>query len=98
VQAVDLAGNTSAMVDAGVVRIRYIALVPSRLRATAGGFVRVRVSTDARRVAWKLGTRTGIGTAPAFRIRAPKAPRRYLLEVSSHGHHAGGIVVVVAPP
>jgi hypothetical protein len=98
VQAVDLAGNTSAMVDAGVVRIRYIALVPSRLRATAGGFVRVRVSTDARRVAWKLGTRTGIGTAPAFRIRAPKAPRRYLLEVSSHGHHAGGVVVVVAPP
>ena len=98
VQAVDLAGNVSAPVDAGSVRIRYIALVPSRLRAVAGGFVRVRVSTDARRVVWKLGARTGIGTAPVFRIRAPKTPRRYLLAVSSHGHHAGGIVVVVAPP
>jgi hypothetical protein len=98
VQAVDLAGNTSAMVDAGSVRIRYIALVPTRLHATAGGFVRVRVSTDARRVAWTLGKRTGIGTAPVFRIRAPTTPRRYLLAVSSHGHHAGGVVIVTAPP
>ena len=79
-------------------RIRYVALVRSRLRATAGGFVRVRVSTDARRVTWRLGGRSGIATAPVFRIRAPKTPRRYLLAVSARGHHAGGTVVVVAPP
>jgi hypothetical protein len=98
VQAVDPAGNASPLVDAGAVRIRYVALVPTRMRATAGGFVRVRVSTDARRVTWKLGSRTGVSTAPTFRIRAPKTPRRYLLAVSANGHNAGGIVVVVAPP
>ena len=98
VQAVDLAGNASPLVDAGRVRIRYIALVPSRLRATAGGWVRVRVSTDARQVTWKLGSRTGVATGPTFRIRAPKQPRRYLIAVSARGHHAGGVVVVVAPP
>ena len=62
VQAVDRAGNASPLVDAGAVRIRYIVLVPTRLRATAGGFVRVRVSTDARRVSWKLGSRSGTAT------------------------------------
>jgi hypothetical protein len=97
VVAVDLAGNRSRPVNAGVVRIRYIVLTPSHLRATAGGWIRVRVSTDARRVAWRLAGRSGIGTAPSFRIRAPKTPRRYLLVLSEHGHHAGGTVDVVAP-
>jgi FlgD Ig-like domain len=98
VQAVDRAGNRSPLVEAGSVRIRYVTLVRSRLRATAGGFVRVSVSTDARRVTWHFGARTGIATPPSFRIRAPKAPRRYLLAVSARGHHAGGVVIVVAPP
>jgi hypothetical protein len=95
VVAVDPAGNRSLPVNAGPVRIRYIELVPSRLSAKAGGWVRVRVSTDARRVTWHLGARSGTATAPAFRIRAPKAPRRYLLAVSAHGHSAGGVVVVM---
>ena len=98
VQAVDLAGNRSLRSNAGTVRIRYIALVPARLRATVGGWIHVRVSTDARRVTWKLGSRSGTATAPAFRIRAPTTPRRYLLAVSARGHHAGGTVVVVTPP
>jgi hypothetical protein len=97
VQAVDPAGNESLPVKAGPVRIRYITLVSSRLQAKAGGFVRVRVSTDAPRVTWKLGGRSGVGTAPVFRIKAPTTARRYLLIVSSRGHHAGG-TVVVAPP
>ena len=96
VVAVDPAGNRSRPVNAGVVRIRYIALTPPHLRAKVGGWIRVRVSTDARRVAWRIGGRQGIATAPAFRIRAPKTARRYLLVVSEHGHHAGGSVDVVA--
>ena len=80
-------------------RIRYIALVRSRLRATAGGFVRVRVSTDARRVTWRLGGRSGIcdgsrvpdqGSEDAETLSPRPSPAR--------GHHAGGTVVVVAPP
>jgi hypothetical protein len=92
--AVDLAGNRSRPIDAGSVRIRYVELVPSRLQAPAGGWIRVRVSTDARHVSWRLAGRSGTGTTPSFRIRAPKAPRRYLLAVSAAGHSAGGIVVV----
>jgi len=96
VVAVDPAGNRSRPVNAGVARIRNIALTPPHLRAKAGGWIRVRVSTDARRVAWRLGGRQGTATAPAFRIKAPGTARRYLLVVSEHGHHAGGSVDVVA--
>ena len=44
------------------------------LRAKAGGCVRVRVLTDARRVALAARQRAaGVGKAPVFRIRAPEA-------------------------
>jgi hypothetical protein len=96
VVAVDPAGNRSAPVDAGQVRIRYVELAPARLTAKAGGWIRVRVSTDARRVTWRLRARRGTATPPVFRIRAPKAPGRYLLSVGARGHRAGATVVVTA--
>jgi hypothetical protein len=97
VRAVDRAGNVSAPVDAGYVRIRYIDLTPSRYAATPGQTIRVRVSTDSARVRWRLGKRRGIGRAPVFRVRVPDAPGRYVLAVGAHGHRAGATVVVAAP-
>jgi flagellar hook capping protein FlgD len=94
VVTVDAAGNRSSPVDAGPVRIRYLELVSPRLTAVPGGVVRVRVTTDAARVRWRLGKRSGIGRVPVFRFRAPAAPGRYLLVVSAHGHRAGATVVV----
>jgi hypothetical protein len=92
--AVDLAGNRSRTVDAGYARIRYVELASSLLRAQPGGVVRVRVSTDVRRVTWQLGKRRGTGKVPVFRFRAPEAPGRYFLVVSARGHRAGATVVV----
>jgi hypothetical protein len=97
VRAVDLAGNLSAPVNAGPVRIRYVELAPTKYVATPGGTIRVHVSTDAARVRWKLGKRRGIGRAPAFSVRVPNAPGRYILSVGAHGHRAGGVVVVTGP-
>ena len=97
VRAVDPAGNLSAPVDAGHVRIRYVELTPTRYAATLGGTIRVRVSTDAARVRWKLGNRRGIGRTPVFRVRVPNAPGRYILSVGAHGHRAGGVVLVAGP-
>ena len=95
--AVDLAGNRSATVKAGPVRIRYVELVAPVLRAKAGGVLRVRVLTDARRVSWRLGKRRGVGRTPIFRIRAPQSPGRYRLVVTANGHKAGAFVSVTAP-
>jgi hypothetical protein len=97
VRAEDLAGNRSAPVDAGHVRIRYVELTPTRYEAEPGGTIRVSVSTDAARVRWKLGKRRGIGRAPVFRVRVPVAPGRYILAVGAHGHRAGGVVLVAGP-
>jgi FlgD Ig-like domain len=94
VAAADQAGNQSVPVDAGHVRIRYVELASSRLTAKPGGVVRVAVSSDARRVRWRLGKRSGVGRVPVFRFRAPRTPGRYLLAVSAHGHRAGATVVV----
>ena len=94
VVAVDPAGNRSQPVSAGVATVRYVELAPAPLRARAGGTVRVRVSTDAPRVSWRLGKRKGTGRPPVFRIRVPDAAGGYLLVVSASGHAAGKRVVV----
>ena len=94
VVAVDAAGNPSRPVRAGNVTVRYVEIAPGQLRARAGGPVRVRVSTDARRVSWRLGSRSGVGRPPVFRVRAPSVPGRYILVVSAAGYEAGRRVVV----
>ena len=92
--AVDRAGNRSLPVKAGPVRIRYVELAAPVLRAKAGGVLRVRVLTDARRVSWRLGKRRGAGKTPLLRLRAPQTPGSYRLVVTANGHRAGAFVVV----
>ena len=95
--AFDSAGNRSLRVQAGPVRIRYVELAAPVLRAKAGGVLRVRVLTDARRISWRIGKRKGVGKTPVFRIRAPRAPGRYRIVVAANGHRAGARVVVAGP-
>jgi hypothetical protein len=96
VVAVDRAGNRSPAVNAGKVAVRYIEIAPAPLRAKAGGAVKVRVSTHARRVSWRLAKRSGTARPPVFRVRVPAVPGRYVLVVSAAGHDAGRRVVVTA--
>jgi hypothetical protein len=95
VAAVDLAGNRSPTVAAGSVAIRYVEIVAVTARVKPGGTIRVRVSTDARRVTWRMGKRSGRATPPVFSVRAPTAKGGHILVVEANGHRAGVRVVVV---
>jgi hypothetical protein len=90
----DLAGNRSRPAGGGVVRVRYVELVPDAYRTRPGAVLRVGVFTDARRVAWRLAGRTGTGRPPVLRLRAPAEPGQYRLFVTANGHGAAARVVV----
>lgn len=98
VAAVDTAGNSSKLVPAGVVTIRYVELPEKVIRARPGARVVVRVSTDSPKVhyALKRGTSTVAGGTSPRRLvfRAPAARGRYTLVVGAAGHSARGALVV----
>ncbi len=91
----DLAGNRSAVIAAGVARIRYIELVRHVIRTQTRRAFRVRVSTDAARYRWRLGLRAGSARGPLLELRWPRAGRLELV-VSANGHSDRATVVVTA--
>lgn len=93
-RAVDLAGNLSKPVPAGVVRIRFVTVGPHVLRAKTGARVGFLVRTDARRFAWRLGQRQGTSRPGLLVLRTPSAPGRYRLVVTANGHSARTLVIV----
>jgi hypothetical protein len=94
VVATDLAGNRSRPAPGGVVRVRYVDLVPDAYRTGPGAVLRVGVLTDARRVSWLLAGFTGTGRPPVLRLLAPSEPGEYRLFVTANGHGAAARVVV----
>jgi hypothetical protein len=96
--AVDLAGNPSRIVPAGVLTIRYVVLPAETIRARVGARVIVPVSTDSPKVRYAVsrGSRAVVsGNAPRRLVfRAPRAPGRYTLVVSAAGHRAHASLVV----
>ncbi len=93
-RAVDLAGNLSKLVPAGVVRVRFLTVGPHVLRAGTGARVGFRVRTDARRFSWRLGKRHGSSRPGLLVLRTPSAPGRYRLVVTANGHSARALVIV----
>ena len=93
-RAVDLAGNVSKPVPAGVVVIRFVTIGPRVLHAKTGARIGFRVRTDARRFAWRLGKRHGSSGPGLLVLRAPSAPGRYRLVVIANGHPAQALVIV----
>jgi hypothetical protein len=94
-KAADVAGNVSAPVSLGVVRIRYVEVRPHVLRARAGTKIGFRVVSFARRIEWRLGARHGSSRPGVLLLRAPKAGR-YRLVVTAYGHTAQALVIVSA--
>jgi hypothetical protein len=92
----DLAGNLGGVAPAGAARLRYVALPRDIFRVLRGRRFTVRVSTDARRVAWRLGRRRGV-SSPVLHLRAPAAPGRYRLVVRAGRHRARAFVLVRRP-
>lgn len=94
VGAVDLAGNRATKMQQVAVTLRYIALSVTRVAVNPDARFRVRVSTDAKRYHWTLGTRSGFASAPVLKLRAARSPGTYRLTVREHGHVDTATVVV----
>jgi FlgD Ig-like domain len=92
--AQDLAGNVAPSTREFTVRLRYVELFRKRFTPRAGRTLRLRVSSDAKTLSWRLGDRRGTGRPPLLRIPVPAQPGRYTLTVSANGHRATATVVV----
>ena len=91
--AQDLAGNVAGSTRAFTVRLRYIDLFKHTF-TPRGRILRVRVSTDAKTVGWRLGRTRGTAKPPRIRLPVPSKPGRYTLTVTANGHRARATVVV----
>ena len=92
--AQDRAGNTAPSTREFNVRLRYVQLFKTRFTPRAGRTLRVRVSSDAKRLTWRLGGRSGTGRPPLLRVPVPSQPGRYTLTVSANGHRTRATVIV----
>jgi hypothetical protein len=95
--AFDPAGNRTDLTARIDVTVRYVALGRKRIVALAGQRFALRVSSDARRVRWKLGARSGVAAPGTLRLRAPLQPGRFTLTLSANGHTARAAVFVREP-
>jgi hypothetical protein len=93
-EAVDVAGNVGARTTSKTVIVRYVALGRKRIEVPAGGRIAVLVLTDAARIDWKLGSRTGSAHRGTLRLRAPFQPGRFTLTVTANGHSVRAAVIV----
>jgi hypothetical protein len=91
--AQDLAGNKAGSTRAFTVRLRYIDLFKHKF-TLRGRILRVRVSTDAKTVGWRLGRMRGNAKPPLIRLPVPSKPGRYTLTVAANGHRTRATVVV----
>jgi hypothetical protein len=97
VVATDVAGNVGQRSREVPVLARFVALGRRRIETVPGGRIAVLVVSDARRVTWKLGARSGEARPGTLRLTAPLRPGRYPLVVTANGHAARAVVVVRAP-
>ncbi len=92
--AIDIAGNVGRPTRSQAVVIRYVALGRKVVATTPGSPFAVLVLTDAPRVTWKLGARTGVARPGTLRLRAPLQQGRFTLTVTANGHSARAAVLV----
>jgi hypothetical protein len=92
--ATDIAGNEGRPTRSKAVVIRYVALGRKQIEATPGSRIAVLVLSDAARVRWRLGARTGTARPGTLRLRAPLQPGRFTLTVTANGRSARAAVLV----
>jgi hypothetical protein len=95
--AFDPAGNRSDRTAPIEVTVRYVALGRKRIVVLAGDRFPLRVSSDARRLRWTLGSRSGFAAPGTLRLLAPRQPGRFTLTLSANGHTARAAVFVREP-
>lgn len=97
VGARDAAGNLAVPTPARLVVIRYVALGRKRIEAVAGARFAVLVLSDAARVSWRIGGRSGVARPGTLKLRAPLQPGRYTLVVGANGFESRAALVVREP-
>ena len=90
----DVAGNLGPRSGSRTVRIRFLALGRNRVATTPGARFSILALSQARRVTWRLGGRTGSARPGTLTLRAPLRPGRYTLRVEANGHVERAAVVV----
>lgn len=95
--AFDRAFNRTERTAPVAVTVRYISLGRKRISVLAGTRFALRVSSDARRVRWRLGARGGRARPGTLRLRAPLQPGRFTLTLSANGHTVRAAVFVREP-
>jgi flagellar hook assembly protein FlgD len=97
VTAFDPAGNLAEPAPPVQVTLRYVALGRNRITVAAGSRFAVRVSSDAARVRWSLGGRSGSAPPGTLRLRAPLQKGQFTLTVTANGRAARAAVFVREP-
>ena len=90
----DIAGNLGPRSGSRTVRIRFLDLGRDRIVTSPVARFAILVLTQARRVEWRLGARSGTARPGTLRLRAPVLPGRYTLRVEANGHVQRAAVVV----
>lgn len=93
----DVAGNLGRRSGSRTVRIRFLSLGRDRVVTTPGGRFAILALSQARRLEWSLGGRTGTARPGTLRLRAPLRPGRHTLRVEANGHVARAAVLVREP-
>jgi hypothetical protein len=92
--ATDVAGNAGRPTRSKRVVIRYVALGRKQIAVAPGASFAVLVLSDASRLTWKLGARTGLTRPGTLRLHAPLRAGRFTLTVSANDHSARAAILV----
>jgi hypothetical protein len=93
-RSADVAGNTGPPTAATRVVIRYLALGRKLVHARPGRGFTLTVSSDARRLTWHVGGRSGVAKPGRVSLQAPKRRGRYRVSFAAAGHRAVAHLVV----
>ena len=97
VGAFDPAGNRAERSRPVELVIRYVDLGRDRVAVAPGERFTIPVSSDARRIRWTLGGRSGTVRPGSLRLQAPLQTGEFTLFVSANGRGARVPVVVREP-
>lgn len=90
----DVAGNRSAVTHPHRVVIRYLTVLRPVVHTRPGHGFTVTVSSDARRIGWRLRGRSGQAKPGRISLKAPNHRGRYRIVFTAVGHDAFAHVVV----
>jgi FlgD Ig-like domain len=90
----DVAGNRGPPTHPHFVVLRYLSVLPQVAHTRPGHGFTIVVSSDARRIAWRVDGKRGEARPGRISLKAPKRHGRYRIVFTTGGHRAFAHVVV----